>query len=320
MVANYFATVSAPKVVEQLKEQEELKPLPREVEGLVDDPSVHNPLQRMERLGTGWFGVIMEHDGVLFQDTWELHTQAWLRVAQEMGHPRPLGHLFRRVKGLRDDVVVTTVFNWTQNSSVAKKIAARKAEVYEEMLGGRQPPAMLEARPFLETIRRYNIPVALACSLPDKKVRDGLGKFGLHEYFDTVVTAEDGGATEVEWYFMYAAQQIQRPPMRCIVIGESNTSVEAAHELGMKCVVLSGNNPVYNFSSADLVVRDLSQLTFLNLKKLFGQEGLVEPRLSSDDSNMDAARYNMDDIFAFDDDEFEKDGDSFSTSRRLPLR
>lgn len=96
MVANYFATVSAPKVVEQLKEQEELKPLPREVEGLVDDPSVHNPLQRMERLGTGWFGVIMEHDGVLFQDTWELHTQAWLRVAQEMGHPRPLGHLFRR--------------------------------------------------------------------------------------------------------------------------------------------------------------------------------------------------------------------------------
>jgi hypothetical protein len=71
--------------------------------------------------------------------------------------------------------------------------------------------------------------------------------------------------------------------MRCIVIGESNTSVEAAHELGMKCVVLSGNNPVYNFTSADLVVRDLSQLSFLNLKKLFGQEGLVEPRLSPED-------------------------------------
>ncbi len=49
--------------------------MPREVEGLVDDPSVHNPLQRMERLGTGWFGVIMEVEGVLFQDTWEAHSE-----------------------------------------------------------------------------------------------------------------------------------------------------------------------------------------------------------------------------------------------------
>lgn len=75
----------------------------------------------------------------------------------------------------------------------------------------------------------------------------------------------------------------QRPPMRCIVIGESNTSVEAAHELGMKCIIVSGNNPVYNFTGADLVVRDLSQLSFLNLKKLFGEEALVEPRHSSED-------------------------------------
>lgn len=134
-----LVSMPAVKLSEQLKEMEELRPLPRNVEGVADDPSVHNPLQRHERLGTGWFGVIMEHDGVLFQDTWELHTQvragltasvglvhapcsathacmrrsnagpphvplpcpvaalqAWLRVSQELGHARPLGHLFRR--------------------------------------------------------------------------------------------------------------------------------------------------------------------------------------------------------------------------------
>lgn len=31
-----------------------LKPLPRNVEGVADDVSLHNPLQRMERLGTAW--------------------------------------------------------------------------------------------------------------------------------------------------------------------------------------------------------------------------------------------------------------------------
>ena len=34
-----------------------LKPLPRDVENVADDPSLHNPLARMQRLGTGWMGV-----------------------------------------------------------------------------------------------------------------------------------------------------------------------------------------------------------------------------------------------------------------------
>ena len=35
----------------------QLKPMPRNVESVADDPRLHNPLARLERLGTGWFGV-----------------------------------------------------------------------------------------------------------------------------------------------------------------------------------------------------------------------------------------------------------------------
>lgn len=38
-------------------EEAVLKPLPRAVENVADDPSLHNPLARLERLSTGWFGV-----------------------------------------------------------------------------------------------------------------------------------------------------------------------------------------------------------------------------------------------------------------------
>jgi len=31
---------------------------------------------------------------------------------------------------------------------------------------------------------------------------------------------------QVEYYYSYASQRIQRPPIRCVVVGESNTSVE----------------------------------------------------------------------------------------------
>lgn len=106
---------------------------------------------------------------------------------------------------------------------------------------------------------------------------------------------------------------LQRPPMRCIVIGDSNASVEAAHELGMKCIIVAGNNPVYNFTSADLVVRDLSQLSFLNLKKLFGEESLVEPRLSADDSSTSSSMEAQFDKFGGMDDDF---GDDLSEAPR----
>ncbi len=55
-------------VVEKVAEAEELLPLPAQ-ESPADDPSLANPLQRMERLSTGWFGVIMVGAGL---GAWDL--------------------------------------------------------------------------------------------------------------------------------------------------------------------------------------------------------------------------------------------------------
>jgi beta-phosphoglucomutase-like phosphatase (HAD superfamily) len=257
-----------------------LVPLPRAVEGLSDDPNLHNPLQRQERLGTGWFGVVLEHDGVLFEACTDANTEAWLRVAQELGYHPPLGYLFRYVAGLRDDVVVTSVFRWTQNTQSACRIAGRKARIHEELVAHRADPcadaypaALSGSAPFLETLKTHNIPVALACgSLGTAEVRERLGRAGLGALVTEVVTGDDGGAAEVEWYFEDAALRIGRPPVRCVLVGSSSASIGVARELGMKCVVITGNRPVYHFASADLVVRDLSHITFSSLKSLFRQE------------------------------------------------
>lgn len=36
-----------------------------------------------------------QYEGVLVQDTYEAHAEAWRRVAQEFDLPRPLGHTYR---------------------------------------------------------------------------------------------------------------------------------------------------------------------------------------------------------------------------------
>jgi hypothetical protein len=121
------------------------------------------------------------------------------------------------------------------------------------------------------------IPVALASSLSERRVRPALDRLNLARSFAAVVTAEDNASPDLEPSYLSASHQIQRPPLRCVVVGDSNRSVEAAHELGMKSVVVTGGQPAWNFGGADLVVRNLGQLSVVNLKNLFGQEDLVEP-------------------------------------------
>ena len=57
-------------------------------------------------------------------------------------------------------------------------------------------------------------------------------------------------------------------------------SVEAARECGMACIVVAGRNPLYELTAADLVVRQLEELSLVNLKQLFQLEDRVDPRVS----------------------------------------
>ena len=57
--------------------------------------------------------------------------------------------------------------------------------------------------------------------------------------------------------------------------------MEAARECGMACVVVAGRNPLYELTAADLVVKQLQELSFVNLKQLFGAEDRVDPRVST---------------------------------------
>ena len=60
--------------------------------------------------------------------------------------------------------------------------------------------------------------------------------------------------------------------MRCIVVGASNLSTEAAHEAGMQSLSVAGRHPVYELTAADLVVSNLGDVTMMNLKQLFASE------------------------------------------------
>lgn len=67
------------------------------------------------------------------------------------------------------------------------------------------------------------VPAALAAAEPEARLKSSLAEAGLDKAFAVVVSAEDmsRGRPDPEGYLL-AAQQLGRPPMRCVVIGNSN--------------------------------------------------------------------------------------------------
>jgi len=199
--------------------------------------------------------------------------------------------------------VVQQVFYWTRNPSAAREICAHKGALYDRLLASRAPAREIPgSRAFLGGLRAHGVPLALvATAVPERRVRQTLERLGLEGAFDAVVAAEDAGADgAAEFAYAAAAQALRRPPVRCIVVGDSNRSVEAARELGMKAVALAGAGGVagpsagggvgggaggggppvgraWDFAGADLVARTtLAGLGMLNMKRLFSAEDLVE--------------------------------------------
>ncbi|KAL3700977.1 hypothetical protein R1sor_018999 [Riccia sorocarpa] len=233
-----------------------------------DDTSLQNPLLRQHRMGCGWLGVVLEWEGVVVEDDAELERMAWTALAEEEGRRPPPTFLLKRAEGMKNEQALSEVLCWTRDFLQLKRLARRKEELYEEMQKGtyRLLPG---AREFVEGLKKFEIPIAIASTRPRKYIERAIEAVGMEGFFTEVIAAEDTyrGKPDPEM-FQYASERLSIIPERCLVFGNSNSSVEAAHDALMKCVAIAGKHPVYELGAADLVVRRLDDLSMVDLKNL----------------------------------------------------
>ncbi|KAE9597755.1 hypothetical protein Lal_00041435 [Lupinus albus] len=248
-----------------------------------DNPSLRNPLLRQERMGCGWLGAIFEWEGVLIEDNPDLEKQSWLALSQEEGKSSPPAFLLKRIEGMKNEQAISEVLCWSRDPAQLRRLANRKEEIYQAFQGG-----IYSLRPgskeFVSVLMHYKIPMALVSTRPREALESAIGEIGIGENFSVIVAAEDvhRGKPDPEM-FVYAAQLLNFIPERCIVFGNSNQTVEAAHDARMKCVAVASKHPVYELGAADLVVRHLDELTVVDLKNLAdiesGEFGSAEPEV-----------------------------------------
>ncbi|KAH7518150.1 hypothetical protein FEM48_Zijuj09G0141200 [Ziziphus jujuba var. spinosa] len=248
------------------------KPVVWPPENKADNPSLQNPLLRQERMGCGWLGAIFEWEGVLIEENPDLERQAWLVLSQEEGKSPPPAFILKRIEGMKNEQAISEVLCWSRDPSQVRRMAARKEEIYQALQGGIYR-LRAGSKEFVNVLMHYKIPMALVSTRPRKTLETAIGSIGIDEYFNVIVAAEDAhrGKPDPEM-FVYAAQLLKFIPERCIVFGNSNQTVEAAHDALMKCVAVASKHPVYELGAADLVVRCLDELSVVDLKNLAAVE------------------------------------------------
>lgn len=272
-------------------------------ENRADNPSLHNPLIRQERMGCGWLGAIFEWEGVIIEDNPDLERQAWLSLSQEEGKPAPPAFILRRVEGMKNEQAISEVLCWSRDPAEMKRMATRREEIYQSLQGGIYR-LRTGSKEFVNILMRHKIPMALVSTRPRKTLENAIGTIGIEGYFTVIVAAEDvhRGKPDPEM-FIYAAQLLNFIPQRCIVFGNSNQAVEAAHDAFMKCVAVASKHPVYELGAADLAVRKLDELSIVDLKNLADIEspefGPPEPELELEleEDNDRPTTVGVDDIF-----------------------
>ncbi|EPS66134.1 hypothetical protein M569_08644 [Genlisea aurea] len=217
------------------------------------------------------YGLIFSWDNVV-ADTRSLKLRAWEQLAIERGNSIPFDFdLQKPLLHSGFDHVLHKVFPWGNSEDDSDEMKARLSELYyENLLHHSEPTEGL--KDWLDAVYTSRIPCAVVSRLERKYMVDALERMGLKKFFQAIVSEEDG-MESIAHRFLSAAVKLDRKPSKCVVFEDDPRGITAAHNCTMMAVALIGAHPAYHLGQADLAVSSFSELSVINLRRLFADKG-----------------------------------------------
>jgi beta-phosphoglucomutase len=205
--------------------------------------------------------VVFDLDGVL-ADTIELHYQSWQRVADDIGLSFDRASYEQILGRNREDSVDYLLAGRSISPQERHRILRLKNEYYIELLADLQPSDLLPGvREMLKDLQAQNIPIAIGSS--SKNAEIVLQKLGIRHCFQQVA---DGASVDNPKphpaVFLKAAELLEVPPERCLVVEDAAAGVTAALAAGMTVL---GVGPQERLNQAHLVVSSLADFRWPDL-------------------------------------------------------
>jgi HAD superfamily hydrolase (TIGR01509 family) len=200
--------------------------------------------------------VLWDLDGTLV-DTMTCHFRAWHEVLAGEGYALTWEE-FAASFGQRNDTALRSMLGKELALDEAERISAVKEEHFRALVREEGLELLPGVAARLRASRDAGWRQGLVTSAPRANVETMLDVLGIGGFFGAVVTGDDvmRGKPHPQ-PFLAAADALNVPPCRCIVIEDSRSGIEAAWRAGM-CSVAVG--PAHAALPATLAVASLADL------------------------------------------------------------
>jgi len=224
-------------------------------------------------------GVIVESEPLIFRLTQQMAAQEGWSISEE--------EYYRDYLALDDRGIVEHLYR-THGRPVditrRDELVEWKKRAYMELVRDGLPPVPGA----VDLVRKLStrFPLAIASGSFRSEIEHLLGKLGLREAFQVLVTADDVQRSKPEpEVFLKALEALRRLPRfrgdgsgggastllagECLVIEDAPNGVRAAHAAGMKCLALAHSRPPGELEHADWVYRDFAEVDLAAITTAF---------------------------------------------------
>lgn len=219
------------------------------------------------------YAVIWDVDGTLV-DTGELHFNAWVRLAEDLGKPFTR-QMFRDTFGRRNPEIIGEIFGDYPAEEVAR-LGFNKEEYYraEARHGVDLLPGV---RPLLKALHEAGFKQAVGSSAPRQNVDLIMALTDAGQFFEAIVSMEDTTRGKPDpQVFLVAAEKLGIAPERCLVMEDAVAGVQAANAGGMKAIGITfvGHHPedTMKEAGADLIVKTLEEVSIETVRQILQGE------------------------------------------------
>ena len=197
-------------------------------------------------------------DGVIV-DSNPYHKIALKQFCKKYGKDLTEDELREKIYGRRNQDWLTNIFGPLDESKM-KRYADEKEELFRKVYEKDIKP-LPGLREFLSSLKKANIPAAIATSAPRSNVDYTLEKTGLEDCFNTIL--DDSFVEEGKPHpdiYLKAAAALRYDPSKCIVFEDSLAGVQSGKSAGCKVVGLTTTHSPEELKETDMLVEDFTGL------------------------------------------------------------
>lgn len=207
--------------------------------------------------------VIFDMDGVIV-DTEPVHHYAFRQHFEQLSiEVSP--EMYASFTGNSTRNVFQKLKHHFQLSQDVEVLIDTKRQLFNEAFDQKEDLHLLDGvEDLIKELHQNGMQLILASSSAKVTINRIFNRFNLHQYFTHIISGEDFENSKPDpAIFNHAVLLSNCPKENCIVIEDSTNGIKAAKAAGIYCIGYdSPNSKLQDYSMADLVISDFSELNF----------------------------------------------------------